>query len=70
MPLPVYLDYAATTPVDPRVAKAMMRYLTQDGSFGNPASASHSFGRVAQQAVEEARQQLAALIHADPKEII
>jgi len=68
--LPIYLDYAATTPVDPRVAQAMMRHLTQDGSFGNPASQSHSFGQTAQRAVEQARQQVATLIHADPKEII
>ncbi|MEE4379206.1 MAG: IscS subfamily cysteine desulfurase [Candidatus Competibacteraceae bacterium] len=70
MQLPIYLDYAATTPVDPRVAQVMIRHLTQDGSFGNPASTGHAFGQTAQRAVEQARQQVATLIHADPKEII
>lgn len=68
--LPIYLDYAATTPVDPRVAEKMMRYLTLQGHFGNPASRSHPFGWNAEKAVEEAREQVAALVNADPKEIV
>ncbi|MEW5756050.1 MAG: IscS subfamily cysteine desulfurase [Pseudomonadota bacterium] len=67
---PIYLDYAATTPVDPRVAKKMMGYLTMDGEFGNPASRSHVYGWQSEEAVEWARQQVAALINADPKEIV
>jgi len=70
MNTPIYLDYAATTPVDPRVAEKMLRYLTPEGHFGNPASRSHSFGWQAEQAVETAREQVAALIQADPKEIV
>ncbi|MYB89354.1 MAG: IscS subfamily cysteine desulfurase [Proteobacteria bacterium] len=70
MKLPIYLDYSATTPVDERVAKAMMKCLTLDGNYGNPASRSHSFGWSAEKAVEEAREHVAALIQADPKEII
>lgn len=70
MKLPIYLDYAATTPVDPRVAEKMMGHLTQDGVFGNPASRSHAFGWRAEEAVEEARRQVADLIHCDPKEIV
>jgi cysteine desulfurase len=66
--LPIYLDYSATTPVDPRVAQKMIPYLTE--IFGNPASRSHAFGWKAEQAVEEARAQVAALINADPKEIV
>ncbi len=65
---PVYLDYSATTPVDPRVAEKMIPYLTQH--FGNPASRSHSYGWVSEDAVETAREQVAALVHADPKEIV
>ena len=70
MKLPIYLDYSSTTPVDERVAEAMMKCLTLDGNYGNPASRSHSFGWSAEKAVEEAREHVAALIHADPKEII
>ncbi len=67
---PIYLDYSATTPVDPRVAQLMCRYLTMEGDFGNPASRSHAFGWEAEKAVERARAEVAALIHADPKEIV
>lgn len=70
MNTPIYLDYAATTPVDPRVAEKMLHYLTPEGHFGNPASRSHAFGWQAEQAVETAREQVAALIQADPKEIV
>ncbi|GAA0831947.1 IscS subfamily cysteine desulfurase [Marinomonas arenicola] len=70
MNTPVYLDYSATTPVDPRVAEKMMACLTPDGNFGNPASRSHLFGWRAEEAVEEARMQVAALIHAESREIV
>ncbi|MDX9988131.1 IscS subfamily cysteine desulfurase [Thiothrix unzii] len=70
MNTPIYFDYAATTPVDPRVAEKMMQYLTPTGVFGNPASKSHTFGWQAEEAVEEARGHVAALINADPKEIV
>jgi cysteine desulfurase len=65
---PVYLDYAATTPVDPRVAAKMIPYLTE--RFGNPASRSHGYGWAAEEAVELAREQVALLIGADPREIV
>ena len=68
--LPIYLDYSATTPIDERVATKMAEYLTIEGQFGNPASRSHEFGWKAEQAVDLARQQVADLIHADPREII
>ncbi|MCC5855683.1 MAG: IscS subfamily cysteine desulfurase [Idiomarina sp.] len=70
MSQPIYLDYAATTPVDPRVASTMMKYLTLDGVFGNPASRSHRYGWQAEEAVDEARHCVAELIHADPREIV
>ena len=67
---PIYLDYSATTPVDPRVAEKMCSYLTPQGLFGNPASRSHVFGWQADEAVEEARRNVAALVNADAREII
>lgn len=67
---PIYFDYLATTPVDPRVAEAMAKCLTTDGVFGNPASRSHMFGWRAEEAVENARNQVAELINADPREIV
>ena len=70
MKLPIYMDYAATTPVDPRVADKMMQYLTLDGIFGNPASRSHKFGWQAEEAVDIARNQIADLIGADSREIV
>jgi cysteine desulfurase len=70
MKLPIYFDYSATTPVDPRVAQAMMDCLTMDGNFGNPASRSHYFGWKAEEAVEDARQNVADLVNADPREIV
>jgi cysteine desulfurase len=68
--IPIYMDYSATTPVDERVAEKMMAYLTRQGKFGNPASRSHSYGWEAEEAVEQARQHVAALVNADPREII
>lgn len=65
---PVYLDYSATTPVDPRVAEKMIPYLTQ--LFGNPASRSHAYGWDAEKAVDIAREQVAALVNCDPKELV
>jgi cysteine desulfurase len=70
MKKPIYLDYSATTPTDPRVAEKLCSYLTLDGEFGNPASRSHAFGWTAEAAVEEARGHVAILIGADPKEIV
>jgi cysteine desulfurase len=66
--LPIYMDYSATTPVDPRVAEKMIPYLTE--KFGNPASRSHAFGWEADEAVEQARAQVAALVNCDPKEVV
>ncbi|MCO5412995.1 MULTISPECIES: IscS subfamily cysteine desulfurase [Ralstonia] len=66
--LPIYMDYSATTPVDPRVVDKMIPYLRE--SFGNPASRSHPFGWEAEKAVETAREQVAALVNADPREIV
>ncbi|MBS1220634.1 MAG: IscS subfamily cysteine desulfurase [Proteobacteria bacterium] len=70
MELPIYLDYAATTPLDPRVAEVLGQHLSRDGIFGNPSSSSHAFGRAAARAVETARAHVAALLDADPREII
>ncbi|OMG66390.1 cysteine desulfurase IscS [Stutzerimonas balearica] len=70
MKLPIYLDYSATTPVDPRVAAKMVECLTTEGNFGNPASRSHLFGWKAEEAVENARRQVAELVNADPREIV
>lgn len=70
MKLPIYLDYSATTPVDPRVAEKMMQHLTIDGIFGNPASRSHRYGWQAEEAVDIARNQIASLVQADTREII
>ena len=68
--LPIYMDYASTTPVDPRVAKKISDHLTLDGNFGNPASRSHKFGWKAEEAVEEARSHVANLVNCDPREIV
>ncbi|SMM99655.1 Cysteine desulfurase, IscS subfamily [uncultured Candidatus Thioglobus sp.] len=70
MTTPTYMDYSATTPVDKRVAEKMMKYLTMDGDFGNPASNSHYYGWQADDAVKNARKQVADLINADPREIV
>jgi len=70
MQRPIYLDYSATTPVDPRVAEKMCECLTMEGNFGNPASRSHLFGWKAEEAVETARRQVADLLNADPREIV
>ena len=66
----IYLDYASTTPVDPRVASKMMEFLTPEGEFGNPASRSHRFGWKADEAVEQARSHVANLVNCDPREIV
>jgi len=68
MHFPIYLDYSATTPVDPRVAQKMIPFLTSD--YGNPASRSHSLGWKAEEAVEEAREHVAALVRCDSKELV
>ncbi len=70
MKTPVYFDYSATTPVDPRVARKLCDCLTMEGNFGNPASKSHPFGWKAEEAVEQARKDVADLINANPKEIV
>jgi len=70
MQFPIYLDYSATTPVDPRVAEKMSECLTLESNFGNPASRSHMFGWKAEEAVETARRQVADLINCDPREIV
>ena len=70
MKTPIYFDYSATTPVDPRVAEKMCNCLTTEGTFGNPASRSHQFGWEADAAVEQARKDVAALVNADPREIV
>ena len=70
MQLPIYLDYASTTPADPRVVKKMQECLSLDGNFGNPASRSHAFGWKAEEATEEARQHVADLVNCDPREIV
>ena len=67
---PIYLDYAASTPVDPRVAQIMSEHMTMAGVFGNPASRSHVYGWQAEEAVEESRVQIAAALGADPREIV
>jgi cysteine desulfurase len=68
--LPIYLDYSATTPMDPRVADAMVKCMTLEGNFGNPASRSHLYGWKAEEAVETARQYVADLVNCDPREIV
>jgi len=67
---PIYLDYAATTPVDPRVAEAMAKCLTLDGNFGNPASRSYRFGWMAEEAVDVARNQISDALNCDPREVV
>lgn len=66
--MPIYMDYSATTPVDPRVAEKMIPFITED--FGNPASRSHPYGWTAEKAVENARKEIALLVNADPREIV
>lgn len=67
---PIYLDYAATTPVDPRVAEAMAKCLTLDGNFGNPASRNYRFGWMAEEAVDVARNQISDALNCDPREVV
>src|SRR5499433_4040127 len=66
--MPLYLDNQSSTPLDPRVLEAMLPYFTEQ--FGNPHSTSHAYGRIAAEAIEEARSDVSALIHADPRELI
>ena len=68
--LPIYLDYASTTPVDPRVAEMISSHLKMDGVFGNPASRSHKYGWKAEEVVEEARSHVTNLVNCDPREIV
>ena len=70
MKTPIYFDYSATTPVDKRVAEKMCDCLTIEGNFGNPASNSHEFGWKAEEAIDQARKDVADLINANPKEIV
>ncbi|GLT15462.1 IscS subfamily cysteine desulfurase [Vibrio algivorus] len=70
MKLPIYFDYSATCPVDQRVAEKMVQFMTMDGTFGNPASRSHRFGWQAEEAVDHAREQIADILNADPREIV
>lgn len=70
MRAPIYFDYSATSPVDPRVMDAMMKCLTLEGNFGNSASRSHVFGWKAEEAIEDARQHVADLLHCDPREVV
>lgn len=70
LPTPIYLDYAATTPVDPRVADAMAKCLTLEGNFGNPASRSYRFGWMAEEAVDVARNQISDALNCDPREVV
>ena len=70
MKLPIYFDYSATCPVDKRVADKMVQHMTMDGCFGNPASRSHRYGWQAEEAVDTARDNIAALLNADPREIV
>ena len=70
MKLPIYFDYASTTPADPRVVKKMQECLSLDGNFGNPASRSHAFGWKAEEAAEDARSNVADLVNCDPREIV
>jgi cysteine desulfurase len=70
MKLPIYFDYSATCPVDERVAEKMVQFMTMDGTFGNPASRSHRYGWQAEEAVDTAREQIADLLNADPREIV
>ncbi|MGO2406106.1 MAG: IscS subfamily cysteine desulfurase, partial [Vibrio litoralis] len=70
MKLPIYFDYSATCPVDQRVAEKMVQFMTMDGTFGNPASRSHRFGWQAEEAVDHAREQVADILNADPREIV
>ena len=70
MRFPIYLDYMATTPVDPRVAECMMAYLTSEGHFGNPSSRTHLYGKMAAEAIEHARLQVASLLNCKPEALI